>query len=128
VRERQKRPLVEICKTSLPSARDLALGKEVFINFAECPPGDTRQRSFYFFKKIICRVSFGHSAKLLLCRVSFSDTRQSYLFAECLSLTLGKVYFYFSFFFHQTFSTMFLHYIDLHVPFWHNYQRVCYNY
>jgi hypothetical protein len=68
---------VEICKTSLPSARDLALGKEVFINFAECPPSDTRQRSFYFLKKLFAECPW--------------DTRQSYFFAECLSLTLGKV-------------------------------------
>jgi hypothetical protein len=52
--------------------------------------------------------------KLKLWRVSFSNTRQSI--------------FLFFYFFHQNFSTMSVHYIDLHVSFWHNYQSVCYNY
>jgi hypothetical protein len=47
--------------TSLPSARDLALGKDFFnlkIFFAECPRPDTRQRC-------LCRVpSDKHSAKV----------------------------------------------------------------
>jgi hypothetical protein len=43
------------------------------------------------------------------------------------SPTLGKIYFYFFFFFQQPFCGMFLHYIDLHVLFWHNYKSDCYN-
>jgi hypothetical protein len=37
-------------------------------------------------------------------------------FVECLLLTLGKVYFFFSFF-HQIFCGVFLPYIDRNVPF-----------
>jgi hypothetical protein len=54
-----------LCRRSLPSARDLALGKDFFlilkyslpsapdpaldkVLFAECPPGDTRQRLFHY--------------------------------------------------------------------------------
>jgi hypothetical protein len=39
-------------------------------------------------------------------------------------LTLGKVYFYFFDFVSQTFCGMFLHYVDLHVSFVDNYNRV----
>ena len=39
------------------------------------------------------------------------------LFTECLLWTLGKAYFYFFNFGNQTFCGMFLHYVDLHVPF-----------
>jgi hypothetical protein len=35
----------KILKYSLPSARSLTLGK---VAFAECPLGDTRQRFFYY--------------------------------------------------------------------------------
>jgi hypothetical protein len=48
----------------------------------------------------------------ILCRVPFLDTRQSI----------------FLFFPNQTFYAMFLHYVDLHIPFLHNYKSVCYNY
>jgi hypothetical protein len=48
-------------------------------------------------------------------------------FAECHPRTLGKVYFIF-FFSQPNFCGMFLHYVDLHVPFWHNYKSVSYNY
>jgi hypothetical protein len=45
-----------------------------------------------------------------LYRVSSVDTRQSIF-----------LFFYFG---HQTFYGMFLHYVDLHVPFWDNYNSV----
>jgi hypothetical protein len=48
-----------------------------------------------------------------LCRVSYVDTRQSIF-----------LFFYFG---HQTFCGMFLHYVDLHVPFWDNYNSVFYS-
>jgi hypothetical protein len=48
--------------------------------------------------------------KECLCRVSYVDTRQSIF-----------LFFYFG---HQTFCGMFLHYVDLHVPFWDNYNSV----
>jgi hypothetical protein len=46
------------------------------------------------------------------------------LFTECLLWALGKVYFYFLNFINQTFCGMFLHYVDLHVPFRDNYNSV----
>jgi hypothetical protein len=46
------------------------------------------------------------------------------LFTECLLWTLGKAYFYFFNFGNQTFCGIFLHYVDLHIPFWDNYNRV----
>jgi hypothetical protein len=94
-----------------PSVHRVTLGKNLFIflkNYLPSVLGTLGKVTS------LSSVFLWHSTKLLICRVSFPDTRQSV--------------FYFSFFFHQTFSTMFLHYIDLHVPFWHNYQRVCYNY
>jgi hypothetical protein len=45
-----------------------------------------------------------------LYRVSFVDTQQSIF-----------LFFYFG---HQTFRDMFLHYVDLHVQFWDNYNSV----
>jgi hypothetical protein len=48
-------------------------------------------------------------------------------FAECHQWTLDKLYFYFFSFPTQTFCRMFLHYLDLHVPFLHNYKSVFYN-
>jgi hypothetical protein len=46
------------------------------------------------------------------------------LFTECLFWALDKVYFYFFNFDNQTFCGMFLHYVDLHVLFWNNYNSV----
>jgi hypothetical protein len=45
-------------------------------------------------------------------------------FTKCHSWTLSKVYFLFFSFPNQTLCGMFLHYVDLHVPFWHNYKSV----
>jgi hypothetical protein len=59
-----------------------------------------------------------------LCRGPRLGTRQRGFFAECLFWTLGKAYFYFLDFVHQTFCSMFLHYVDLHVSFVDNYNRV----
>jgi hypothetical protein len=49
------------------------------------------------------------------------------LFAECHLWTLDKVHFYFFNFDNQTFCGMFLHYVDLHVPFWDNQKSVFYS-
>jgi hypothetical protein len=75
-----------------------------------------------------------HSAKVIL--IIFKNSVPSVLrmtldiatFAECPSWTLGKVYFYFFYFAKQTFCGVFLHYVDLHVPFWDNYKSVFDNY
>ena len=82
----------------------MTLGKVVF---AECPLGDTRQRLFPY--------SLPSATQLALGKGSFT---------ECLIQTLGKVYFYFFDFVSQTFCGMFLHYVDLHVSFVDNYNRV----
>jgi hypothetical protein len=98
----------KINKYTLPSAFDLALGKGFF---AECLSGGTRQRLDLGFLKNLCRVSHGrHSAKHSLPSVQ--------------AWTLSKIFFLFFYFVYQTFCGMFLHYVDLHVPFWDNYNRV----
>jgi hypothetical protein len=65
-----------------------------------------------------------------LCREPRVGTRQRVFFAECQIVgtrqrTLcRKVYFYFFDFVSQTFCGMLLHYVDLHVSFVDNYNRV----
>jgi hypothetical protein len=84
---------LKILKYALPSALDPALGKGLF---AECSLTDTRQRIDLGFLEILCRVSHGwHSAKASLPSVQ--------------AWTLGKVYFYFLNFINQTFCGMFLY-------------------
>jgi hypothetical protein len=107
------------------------LGKD---NFVECQTLGEQRRSAKVCQqpsivdgRYLCRVlSFGtvqrsffvecltsDTQPSMLCRVPFLDTRQSiFLF----------------FFPNQTFCGMFLHYVDLHIPFWHNYKSVFYNY
>jgi hypothetical protein len=46
----------KILKYSLLSARSLALGEVVF---AECPLGDTRQRFFYYSLPSVNQLTFG---------------------------------------------------------------------
>jgi hypothetical protein len=43
-------------------------------------------------------------------------------FAECHPLGTRQSIFLFFYFGNQTFCGMFLHYVDLHVPFWDNYK------
>jgi hypothetical protein len=50
----------------------------------------------------------------MICWMSTMDTRQS-------------IFLFFSFP-NQTYPIMFLHYVDLRIPFWHNYKSDCYNY
>jgi hypothetical protein len=61
----------------------------------------------------------------LFCRVPTWEALGKAYFAECHHLTLGKVHLYFFGFGHQTFCGLFLHYVDLHVPFGDNYNCVC---
>jgi hypothetical protein len=89
---------LKILKYSLPSVRLLTLGNE---DFAECPLGGTRQICFHNSLSSVNQLALGKLA-----------------FAECHLWTLRKVHFYFFFYFpYQIFCGMFLHYIDLHVPF-----------
>jgi hypothetical protein len=86
----------KILKYILPSAKDLALGKDLFV---ECRQTGTRQ---------ILNLGFLPSAhQLALGRESF---------VECLFWTLGKICFFFFSFPNQTFCGMFLHFVDLYVP------------
>jgi hypothetical protein len=64
--------------------------------------------------RYLCQAPDIATRQTMLCRVSTLDTRQSIF-----------LFFPFS---NQTFCGLFLHYVDLHVPFWHNYKNVCYNY
>jgi hypothetical protein len=64
-----------ILKYALPSALDAALGKGAF---AECQPGDTRQRFCPYVLPSVTLLTLGKA-----------------FFAECHLLTLGKVYFHF---------------------------------
>jgi hypothetical protein len=92
--------------------------------FAECQIAGTRQRP-------LCRVSTDkHSTKCVFRFLSSASrlVHDKEHFAECHCLTLGEVYFYFFYFANQTFCGMLLHYVDLYVPFWHNYKSVSYNY
>jgi hypothetical protein len=92
----------KILKYSLSSARSLALGKGSLgkVAFAECQPADTRQRFFYYSLPSVNQLALGKG-----------------YFAECHFWTLGKLHFYFFYFPNQNFCGVFLHYIDLHVPF-----------
>jgi hypothetical protein len=94
------------------------LGKDIFAECQTLGEGGSRQR-VVSSRLWLTDVSFSsraeswHSAKKLLCRVPSLGTRQSIFFI-----------FYFA---NQTFCGMFLHYVDLHVPFWDNYNSVFYS-
>jgi hypothetical protein len=48
-------------------------------------------------------------------------------FAECPSVGTRRSIFLFFYFLYQTFYGMLLYYVDLHVPFWDNYNSVFYS-
>jgi hypothetical protein len=109
------------------------LGKEIF---AECQTLGERRRS----AKGRQQPSIADGC--YLCRASSVGTRQRSFFAECQPAdtrqimlsrvpfldTRQSIFFIFFSFPNKTFCGMFLHYVDLHVPFWHNYKNVSYNY
>jgi hypothetical protein len=90
-------------KYALPSAGSGTLGKGVF---AECHLGDTRQRLIYTSLPSVTQPALGKA-----------------YFAECQPANTRQSTFVF-FFCHQTFCGLFLHYVDLHVPFGDNYNCV----
>jgi hypothetical protein len=103
-------------KTRLPSVKHsakVALGKGpsaavlklTAVSLCREPRFGTRQRVFFAECQIL------GTRQRTLCRVSSLDTRQS-------------IFLYFFYFVYQTFCGMFLHYVDLHVPFWDNYNCV----
>jgi hydrogenase/urease accessory protein HupE len=100
-----------------------ALGKELVYRVQDTRHRETlgkdgaRQRAFAEGQKpALSKADSLSSVKYLalgkegLYRVSSVDTRQSI--------------FLFFYFVHQTFCGMLLHYVDLHVPFWYNYNSV----
>jgi hypothetical protein len=96
----------------------LTLGKDLF---AGCPTLGKRRPSTKGHQQpsitdghYLCQAPGISTRQTMLCRVSTLDTRQTIF-----------LFFPFS---NQTFCGLFLHYVDLHVPFWHNYKNVCYNY
>jgi hypothetical protein len=78
------------------------------VSLCRGPKGDTRQSRFF----AECQIS-GTRQRRSFYRVSSLDTRQSIF-----------LFFYFG---NQTFCGMFLHYVDLHVLFWDNYNSVFYS-
>jgi hypothetical protein len=115
--------------------------RSLFSLFAECPRSGTRQRFFLFLKYALSSARSATLGKGFFAECRLGDTRQRLIytslpsatqgalgkeyFAECHQLTLGKVHLYFFCFDHQTFCGLFLHYVDLHVPFGDNYNCVC---
>jgi hypothetical protein len=102
-------------KTSLPSVKRSAKGalgkgpsaavpKLTTVGLCREPMVGARQRVFFAECQIV------GTRQSSLCRVSSLDTRQSIF-----------LFFYFA---SQTFCGMFLHYVDLHVSFVDNYNRV----
>jgi hypothetical protein len=78
------------------------------ISFAECHIGDTRQRLTYTSLPSATEGALGKA-----------------YFAECQPAQHSAKYiFIFFYFVSQTFCGMFLHYVDLHVSFVDNYNRV----
>jgi hypothetical protein len=78
------------------------------ICFVECQIGDTRQR--------------------LHCECRPGDTQQRLIYTSLPSVISWHSAKYICIFFcfeHQTFCGLFLHYVDLHVPFGDNYNCVC---
>jgi hypothetical protein len=102
-------------KSSLPSVKhstkvvlgkgpSAAVSKLTAVSLCREPTAGTRQRVFF----AECHIP--GSRQRTLCRVSFLDTRQNI--------------FLFFYFVSQTFCGMFLHYVDLHVSFVDNFNRV----
>jgi hypothetical protein len=102
------------------------LGKDIFAEWQTLGKGGSGQRAVSDSLKLtavsLCRWP-ALSKETSLPRAKYLALGVD-LFTECLLWTLDKAYFYFFNFGNQTFCGMFLHYVDLHVPFWDNYNRV----
>ena len=68
-----------------------------------------------------------HSTKMILCRMSSIRHSANHALPSAIPRHSVKYIFIFFPFFNQFFWFI-LHYVDLHVQFWHNYKSVCYNY
>jgi hypothetical protein len=87
---------------------------------------------FLKFKNKLCRVpDHGHSAKAALPSARCTALGKVLFFILC-RVSKGrhsaKYNLFFFIFGNQTFCVVFLHYLDLLVPFWYNYKSVFYNY
>jgi hypothetical protein len=91
-------------KGALGKGPSAAVPKLTAISLCREPMVDTRQRVFFAECQIV------GTRQSPLCRVSSIDTRQSI--------------FLFFYFVSQIFCGMFLHYVDIHVSFVDNYNRV----
>jgi hypothetical protein len=111
-RVREKETYQALFTRSLPSARDLAVDKD-FFKILKYSLSSARSLSL----PSVPWATLGINSFTILCRVSPALTLGKAYFAECHFWTLGKVYFYFFYFPNQIFCGVFLHYIDLHVPF-----------
>jgi hypothetical protein len=139
--------------TSLSSAFCRALGKEVFAecrtrqslalgNETLYRAQDTRHRTTLGKDMFVeCQTLGKESPRkraVSICRALGTGTRQRGFFAECRilgtrqrrlcrvsSIDTRQTIFCFLHFGYQTFCGMFLHYVDLHVPFWDDYNSVC---
>jgi hypothetical protein len=107
------------------------LGKDLFAECRTLGKGGARQRTVSGRLKLttVIPLTFAEGRWLALGKeASLPSVNQLTLgkdiFTECLFWALDKVYFYFLNFGNQTFYGMFLHYVDLHVPFWDNYNGV----
>jgi hypothetical protein len=94
-------------KWALGKGPSAAVPKLTAVSLCREPRVGTRQRVFFAECQIV------GTRQRTLCRVSSPDTRQS-------------VFLFFFDFVYQTFYGMFLHYVDLHVSFVDNYNRVFY--
>jgi hypothetical protein len=131
-KKRGRRPVYY--STALPSARSRALGKD-FLKILKysLPSAKSRALSKDFLK--ILKYSLPSARSRALGKESFAEcqldgTRQRIFYYPLPSvspLTLGKLLFYFFYFPYQIFCGVFLHYVDLHVPFWDNYNNVFYS-
>jgi hypothetical protein len=132
-----------LCRVSaaLPSAfyqtlgQSPALGKELVYRVQDTRHSEALGKDGSRQRSVSGRLQL---TSVSLCQGSAAGTRQSRFFAEChIAGTRQReclpsvfcwhsanhicIFFYFG---HQTFCGMFLHYVDLHVLFWNNYNSV----
>jgi hypothetical protein len=106
------------------------LGKDMFAECQTLVKEGSRQRAVSGRPKAdghqpLSRAEAWHSAKRFLCRVPNAGHSVKNSLPSVFYRHSANHIFVFLHFGHQTFCGMFLHYVDLHVPFWDNYNSVC---
>jgi hypothetical protein len=114
---------------ALPSAFYRALGKDlrsVKVLFTECGTLGTARHSakMALGKGPLAAVYSWQSSVFVECQISGTRQRESLPSVLCRHSAKHIFIFYFG---HQTFCGMFLHYVDLYVLFWDNYDSVFYS-